>query len=239
MSPAPGSCCVFPVSRRVYHQEVQSRAYFLSPPVAVCVKPDEQQLWGAEADRRAVIGCSLAGFRFFRKKNKTIFFKLFLIQTQMLLICRQEESRATSPLFLGPHQHFCWLSHDLGGGDDGCGSFCAARFPRACSDAVLSLCVLHPGVPAAFSPGNLSTSSSASSTLGSPDNDEYILSFETIDKMRRVSSYSSLNSLIGNLAAVVQQRCSSSAGERLASNQASGSFAAGVASGWRGVMKHQ
>uniref|UniRef100_A0A8C4XFX3 Regulatory-associated protein of mTOR n=1 Tax=Erpetoichthys calabaricus TaxID=27687 RepID=A0A8C4XFX3_ERPCA len=53
------------------------------------------------------------------------------------------------------------------------------------------------GVPVAFSPGNLSTSSSASSTLGSPDNDEYILSFETIDKMRRVSSYSSLNSLIG------------------------------------------
>ncbi|KAK7929301.1 hypothetical protein WMY93_005696 [Mugilogobius chulae] len=42
----------------------------------------------------------------------------------------------------------------------------------------------------------LSTSSSTSSTLGSPDNDEYILSFETIDKMRRVSSYSSLNSLI-------------------------------------------
>lgn len=61
------------------------------------------------------------------------------------------------------------------------------------------MCVfLHPGGPAAFSPGNLSTSSSASSTLGSPDNDEYILSFETIDKMRRVSSYSSLNSLIGN-----------------------------------------
>uniref|UniRef100_A0A3Q3FBT2 Regulatory-associated protein of mTOR n=1 Tax=Labrus bergylta TaxID=56723 RepID=A0A3Q3FBT2_9LABR len=53
------------------------------------------------------------------------------------------------------------------------------------------------GGPPAFSPGNLSTSSSASSTLGSPDNDEYILSFETIDKMRRVSSYSSLNSLIG------------------------------------------
>ncbi|XP_072882388.1 regulatory-associated protein of mTOR [Hemitrygon akajei] len=48
-----------------------------------------------------------------------------------------------------------------------------------------------------FSPGYLSTSSSASSTLGSPDNEEYILSFETIDKMRRVSSYSSLNSLIG------------------------------------------
>lgn len=49
----------------------------------------------------------------------------------------------------------------------------------------------------AFSPGNLSTSSSASSTLGSPDTEEYILSFETIDKMRRVSSYSALNSLIG------------------------------------------
>uniref|UniRef100_A0A673ZTV3 Regulatory associated protein of MTOR complex 1 n=1 Tax=Salmo trutta TaxID=8032 RepID=A0A673ZTV3_SALTR len=58
------------------------------------------------------------------------------------------------------------------------------------------LCCLESG-PVAFSPGNLSTSSSASSTLGSPDNDEYILSFETIDKMRRVSSYSSLNSLIG------------------------------------------
>ncbi|KAF2976935.1 hypothetical protein EK904_002810, partial [Melospiza melodia maxima] len=58
-----------------------------------------------------------------------------------------------------------------------------------------------PAAPAgssvAFSPGNLSTSSSASSTLGSPENEEYILSFETIDKMRRVSSYSSLNSLIG------------------------------------------
>uniref|UniRef100_A0A8D0BE52 Regulatory-associated protein of mTOR n=1 Tax=Salvator merianae TaxID=96440 RepID=A0A8D0BE52_SALMN len=53
------------------------------------------------------------------------------------------------------------------------------------------------GGSVAFSPGNLSTSSSASSTLGSPDNEEYILSFETIDKMRRVSSYSSLNSLIG------------------------------------------
>lgn len=49
----------------------------------------------------------------------------------------------------------------------------------------------------AFSPGNLSASSSASSTLGSPENEEYILSFETIDKMRRVSSYSALNSLIG------------------------------------------
>ncbi|XP_011718448.2 regulatory-associated protein of mTOR isoform X4 [Macaca nemestrina] len=49
----------------------------------------------------------------------------------------------------------------------------------------------------AFSPGNLSTSSSASSTLGSPENEEHILSFETIDKMRRASSYSSLNSLIG------------------------------------------
>ncbi|XP_075846010.1 regulatory-associated protein of mTOR isoform X2 [Microtus pennsylvanicus] len=53
------------------------------------------------------------------------------------------------------------------------------------------------GSSVAFSPGNLSTSSSASSTLGSPENDEYILSFETIDKMRRVSSYSALNSLIG------------------------------------------
>ncbi|XP_044312356.1 regulatory-associated protein of mTOR isoform X4 [Varanus komodoensis] len=53
------------------------------------------------------------------------------------------------------------------------------------------------GSSIAFSPGNLSTSSSASSTLGSPENEEYILSFETIDKMRRVSSYSSLNSLIG------------------------------------------
>uniref|UniRef100_A0A8C2UGP5 Regulatory associated protein of MTOR complex 1 n=1 Tax=Coturnix japonica TaxID=93934 RepID=A0A8C2UGP5_COTJA len=52
------------------------------------------------------------------------------------------------------------------------------------------------GSSVAFSPGNLSTSSSASSTLGSPENEEYILSFETIDKMRRVSSYSSLNSLI-------------------------------------------
>ncbi|XP_004639562.1 regulatory-associated protein of mTOR isoform X1 [Octodon degus] len=53
------------------------------------------------------------------------------------------------------------------------------------------------GAAVAFSPGNLSTSSSASSTLGSPENEEYILSFETIDKMRRVSSYSALNSLIG------------------------------------------
>ncbi|XP_059236140.1 regulatory-associated protein of mTOR [Mustela nigripes] len=53
------------------------------------------------------------------------------------------------------------------------------------------------GSSVAFSPGNLSTSSSASSTLGSPESEEYILSFETIDKMRRVSSYSALNSLIG------------------------------------------
>uniref|UniRef100_A0A0F7Z7I6 Regulatory-associated protein of mTOR n=1 Tax=Crotalus adamanteus TaxID=8729 RepID=A0A0F7Z7I6_CROAD len=53
------------------------------------------------------------------------------------------------------------------------------------------------GSSVAFSPGNLSTSSSVSSTLGSPENEEYILSFETIDKMRRVSSYSSLTSLIG------------------------------------------
>lgn len=57
--------------------------------------------------------------------------------------------------------------------------------------------LLAAGSSVAFSPGNLSTSSSASSTLGSPENEEYILSFETIDKMRRVSSYSSLNSLIG------------------------------------------
>lgn len=49
----------------------------------------------------------------------------------------------------------------------------------------------------AFSPGNLSASSSASSTLGSPESEEHILSFETVDKMRRVSSYSALNSLIG------------------------------------------
>ena len=56
---------------------------------------------------------------------------------------------------------------------------------------------LPAGGSVVFSPGNLSTSSSASSTLGSPENEEYILSFETIDKMRRVSSYSSLNSLIG------------------------------------------
>lgn len=57
------------------------------------------------------------------------------------------------------------------------------------------------GSSVAFSPGNLSTSSSASSTLGSPENEEYILSFETIDKMRRVSSYSALNSLIGECRA--------------------------------------
>ncbi|XP_059587946.1 regulatory-associated protein of mTOR isoform X6 [Alligator mississippiensis] len=61
----------------------------------------------------------------------------------------------------------------------------------------LSLNEEPAGSSVAFSPGNLSTSSSASSTLGSPENEEYILSFETIDKMRRVSSYSSLNSLIG------------------------------------------
>lgn len=74
------------------------------------------------------------------------------------------------------------------------------------SKACVWMCVfLRPGGPAAFSPGNLSTSSSASSTLGSPDNDEYILSFETIDKMRRVSSYSSLNSLIGNSLSIVLQ----------------------------------
>lgn len=58
------------------------------------------------------------------------------------------------------------------------------------------------GSSVAFSPGNLSTSSSASSTLGSPESEEYILSFETIDKMRRVSSYSALNSLIGERPAL-------------------------------------
>ncbi|XP_011823036.1 PREDICTED: regulatory-associated protein of mTOR [Mandrillus leucophaeus] len=65
------------------------------------------------------------------------------------------------------------------------GSSCRHRVSQLLSGAV------------AFSPGNLSTSSSASSTLGSPENEEHILSFETIDKMRRASSYSSLNSLIG------------------------------------------
>lgn len=101
------------------------------------------------------------------------------------------------------------------------------------SEAAVAVCPCA-GVPAAFSPGNLSTSSSASSTLGSPDNDEYILSFETIDKMRRVSSYSSLNSLIGNL----------SDAEALSHLTSGLSYAshpkrpASVASGWRGTMKH-
>ncbi|TWW59782.1 Regulatory-associated protein of mTOR [Takifugu flavidus] len=72
-----------------------------------------------------------------------------------------------------------------------------AATTRNLNKSLQNLNLNEEGVPAAFSPGNLSTSSSASSTLGSPDNDEYILSFETIDKMRRVSSYSSLNSLIG------------------------------------------
>ncbi|XP_029706454.1 regulatory-associated protein of mTOR [Takifugu rubripes] len=71
-----------------------------------------------------------------------------------------------------------------------------AATTRNLNKSLQNLNLNEEGVPAAFSPGNLSTSSSASSTLGSPDNDEYILSFETIDKMRRVSSYSSLNSLI-------------------------------------------
>uniref|UniRef100_A0A8C5C364 Regulatory associated protein of MTOR complex 1 n=1 Tax=Gadus morhua TaxID=8049 RepID=A0A8C5C364_GADMO len=73
----------------------------------------------------------------------------------------------------------------------------AATTARNLNKSLQNLNVNEEGGPAALSPGNLSTSSSASSTLGSPDNDEYILSFETIDKMRRVSSYSSLNSLIG------------------------------------------
>uniref|UniRef100_A0A3Q4HI52 Regulatory associated protein of MTOR, complex 1 n=1 Tax=Neolamprologus brichardi TaxID=32507 RepID=A0A3Q4HI52_NEOBR len=72
-----------------------------------------------------------------------------------------------------------------------------ATTARNLNKSLQNLNLNEEGGPAAFSPGNLSTSSSASSTLGSPDNDEYILSFETIDKMRRVSSYSSLNSLIG------------------------------------------
>ncbi|KAG7269469.1 hypothetical protein CRUP_029182 [Coryphaenoides rupestris] len=72
----------------------------------------------------------------------------------------------------------------------------AATTARNLNKSLQNLNVSEEGGPVAFSPGNLSTSSSASSTLGSPDNDEYILSFETIDKMRRVSSYSSLNSLI-------------------------------------------
>ncbi|XP_067230911.1 regulatory-associated protein of mTOR isoform X3 [Chanodichthys erythropterus] len=73
----------------------------------------------------------------------------------------------------------------------------AATTSRTLNKSLQNLNLNEEGGPAAFSPGNLSTSSSASSTLGSPDNDEYLLSFETIDKMRRVSSYSSLNSLIG------------------------------------------
>uniref|UniRef100_A0A8C9SW85 Regulatory-associated protein of mTOR n=1 Tax=Scleropages formosus TaxID=113540 RepID=A0A8C9SW85_SCLFO len=73
----------------------------------------------------------------------------------------------------------------------------AATTTRNLNKSLQNLNLSEEGGSVAFSPGNLSTSSSASSTLGSPDNDEYILSFETIDKMRRVSSYSSLNSLIG------------------------------------------
>uniref|UniRef100_A0A3Q2ZE15 Regulatory-associated protein of mTOR n=1 Tax=Hippocampus comes TaxID=109280 RepID=A0A3Q2ZE15_HIPCM len=73
----------------------------------------------------------------------------------------------------------------------------AVTTARNLNKSLQNLNLNEEGGPAAFSPGNLSTSSSASSTLGSPDNEEYILSFETIDKMRRVSSYSSLNSLIG------------------------------------------
>uniref|UniRef100_A0A3P8XTK1 Regulatory-associated protein of mTOR n=1 Tax=Esox lucius TaxID=8010 RepID=A0A3P8XTK1_ESOLU len=73
----------------------------------------------------------------------------------------------------------------------------AATTVRNLNKSLQNLNLNEEGGPLAFSPGNLSTSSSASSTLGSPDNDEYLLSFETVDKMRRVSSYSSLNSLIG------------------------------------------
>ncbi|XP_062853437.1 regulatory-associated protein of mTOR isoform X3 [Trichomycterus rosablanca] len=73
----------------------------------------------------------------------------------------------------------------------------AASSARSLNKSLQNLNLNEEGGPVTFSPGNLSASSSASSTLGSPDNDEYLLSFETIDKMRRVSSYSSLNSLIG------------------------------------------
>lgn len=75
-----------------------------------------------------------------------------------------------------------------------------------CARVCLPVCVCCTGGPVTFSPGNLSASSSASSTLGSPDNDEYLLSFETIDKMRRVSSYSSLNSLIGETTVLCPDR---------------------------------
>ncbi|XP_075073014.1 regulatory-associated protein of mTOR isoform X1 [Mixophyes fleayi] len=78
------------------------------------------------------------------------------------------------------------------------GNIRAVTTPRNLNKSLQNLSLTEEGGGiVAFSPGNLSTSSSASSTLGSPDNEEYILSFETIDKMRRVSSYSSLNSLIG------------------------------------------
>ncbi|CAI9579817.1 unnamed protein product [Staurois parvus] len=78
------------------------------------------------------------------------------------------------------------------------GNIRAVTTPRNLNKSLQNLSLTEEGGGGvAFSPGNLSTSSSASSTLGSPDNEEYILSFETIDKMRRVSSYSSLNSLIG------------------------------------------
>uniref|UniRef100_A0A8C5RAJ9 Regulatory associated protein of MTOR complex 1 n=1 Tax=Leptobrachium leishanense TaxID=445787 RepID=A0A8C5RAJ9_9ANUR len=78
------------------------------------------------------------------------------------------------------------------------GNIRAVTTPRSLNKSLQNLSMNEDRKSGAyFSPGNLSTSSSASSTLGSPDNEEYILSFETIDKMRRVSSYSNLNSLIG------------------------------------------
>ncbi|XP_058531468.1 regulatory-associated protein of mTOR isoform X2 [Ochotona princeps] len=77
------------------------------------------------------------------------------------------------------------------------GNIRAVTTARNLNKSLQNLSLTEEGGSVAFSPGNLSTSSSASSTLGSPENEEYILSFETIDKMRRVSSYSSLNSLIG------------------------------------------
>ncbi|KAM8786673.1 regulatory-associated protein of mTOR [Rhynchonycteris naso] len=78
------------------------------------------------------------------------------------------------------------------------GNIRAVTTARSLNKSLQNLSLMEEsGGTVAFSPGNLSTSSSASSTLGSPENEEYILSFETIDKMRRVSSYSALNSLIG------------------------------------------
>ncbi|RXM28608.1 Regulatory-associated protein of mTOR [Acipenser ruthenus] len=67
------------------------------------------------------------------------------------------------------------------------GNIRAATTVRNLNKSLQNLNLSEEGGSVTFSPGNLSTSSSASSTLGSPDNDEYILSFETIDKMRRAT----------------------------------------------------